>query len=55
MSWAQLLKRVFVIDLTTCPQCGGPLTFLTAIEDPTVIVKILAHLGLATRAPPKNT
>ncbi len=55
MSWAKLLKRVFVIDLTTCPQCGGPLTFLTAIEDPTVIVKILAHLGLATRAPPKNT
>ena len=54
MSWAQLLKRVFAIDITTCPQCGGPLTILAAIEDPAVIVKILAHLGLATRAPPKT-
>ncbi len=53
MSWAQLLKRVFAIDITTCPQCGGPLTILAAIEDPTVIAKILAHLGLPTRAPPR--
>ena len=53
MSWAQLLKRVFAIDITTCPQCGGPLTLLAAIEDPTVIGKILNHLGLPTRAPPK--
>jgi hypothetical protein len=55
MSWAKLLKRVFVIDLTTCPQCSGALTLIAAIEDPAVIVKILAHLGLPTRAPPKNT
>ncbi len=54
LSWAQLLKRVFAIDLTTCPQCGGPLTILAAIEDPTVIAKILAHLGLPTRAPPRS-
>ncbi len=54
MSWAQLLKRVFAIDITTYPQCGGPLTILAAIENPTVIVKILAHLGLPTHAPPKN-
>ena len=53
MNWAQLLKRVFAIDITICPQCGGPLTILAAIEDPAVIVKILAHLGLPTRAPPK--
>jgi hypothetical protein len=53
MSWAQLLTRVFAIDLTTCSQCGGPLTILAAIEDPSVIVKILSHLGLPTRAPPK--
>jgi len=33
MSWAQLLKRVFAIDITTYPQCGGPLTILAAIED----------------------
>ncbi len=54
MSWVQLLKRVFAIDITTCPQCGGPLTILAAIEDTTVIAKILAHLGLPTRAPPRS-
>ena len=52
MSWAQLLTRVFAIDITTCPQCGGALTLLAAIEDPAVISKILSHLGLPTRAPP---
>ena len=26
---------------------------IAAIEDPPVIIKILAHLGLATRAPPR--
>jgi len=53
LSWAQLLKRVFAIDITTCPQCGGPLTILAAIEDPAVIIKILTHLGLPSRAPPR--
>jgi len=53
MSWAQLLKRVFAIDITTCPQCGGTLTILAAIEAPAVIIKILSHLGLPTRAPPR--
>ena len=53
MSWAQLLTRVFAIDITACPQCGGELTLIAAIEDPAVIRKILTHLGLPTRAPPK--
>ncbi len=26
LKWAQLLKRVFEIDMTACPNCGGPLT-----------------------------
>jgi hypothetical protein len=54
ISWAQLLKRGFAIDITTCPQCGGPLTLIAAIEEPAVIAKILAHLGVPTRAPPKT-
>jgi len=29
------------------------LTILAAIDDPAVIGKMLAHLGLPTRAPPK--
>ena len=47
MSWARLLKRVFNIDLEHCPHCDGTLTIIAAILDPTVIAKILAHLGLS--------
>ena len=43
----------FEIDMTTCSKCGGPLTMIAAIEDPPVIQRILAHLGLPTRAPPR--
>ena len=54
MSWARLLKRVFDIDVEHCPHCGGTLKIIAAIEDPSVIAKILAHLGLPTRAPPRH-
>jgi len=54
MSWARLLKRVFDIDIERCPNCGSALKIIAAIEDPPVIVKILAHLGLPTRAPPRS-
>jgi hypothetical protein len=33
---------------------GGALKIIAAIEDPTVIAKILAHIGLSARAPPRS-
>ena len=54
MSWARLLKQVFDIDIEHCPNCGGALKIIAAIEDPPVIIKILSHLGLPTRAPPRS-
>ena len=54
MSWARLLKQVFDIDLEHCPNCGRDLKIIAAIEDPAVIVKILSHLGLPTRAPARR-
>ena len=49
--WARLLARVFSIDVETCPHCQGRVKIIAAIEDPAVIVKILEHLGLPSRAP----
>jgi hypothetical protein len=54
MSWARLLKRVFDIDIEHCPQCGAHLKIIAAIEKPAVIAKILTHLGLPARAPPRT-
>jgi len=49
MTWAQRLKRVFGIDIETCPACGGAVRIIACIEDPVVIEKILTHLD--ARAP----
>ena len=46
-------KRVFDIDIDRCPNCSATLKITAAIEDPSVIVRILAYLGLPTRAPPR--
>lgn len=61
ITWAQRLKRVFWIDISTCEHCGGAVRVIASIEDPIVIEKILAHLERreaasttphAPRAPP---
>ena len=44
MTWAQRLKRVFRIDIETCPACGGAVKVVASIEDPVVIRKILVHV-----------
>jgi len=45
------MKRVFSIDVLACAGCGGRLRFLATIEDPPIVTKILAHLGLPTALP----
>jgi hypothetical protein len=60
MTWAQRLKRVFGIDIETCPACGGAMRIIACIEDPVVIEKIFAHLDVkvaeaeAPRRPPSR-
>jgi hypothetical protein len=44
MTWAQRLKRVFIIDIETCETCQGQVKVIACIEDPVVIKKILEHL-----------
>lgn len=44
MSWMQRLKRVFAIDIETCPDCGGKLRVIACIEDSSLIEQILGHV-----------
>jgi hypothetical protein len=55
----QRLKRMFAIDIETCPHCGGTLRVIACIEEPLLIATILAHVqrrealfGNHTRASP---
>ncbi len=34
LCWAERLKRVFKIDITLCPKCGGRLRIIAAITQP---------------------
>ena len=52
MTWAQRLKRVFNIDVSICPQCGGEVKVIACIEDQAVINKILNHLQAKGALPP---
>lgn len=51
-TWAELLRRVFRIEVLKCPSCGGRRRLLTFLTHPDTIRRILAHLGLPTELPP---
>jgi hypothetical protein len=53
LSWAKLLKRVFKIDMEHCPNSGGDLKIIAAILEQPLIGKILTHLRLQARVPPR--
>ena len=50
-SWAELLRRVFLIDVLVCPRCGGTRRLLAAIHDPAAIRKVLGAMGLPAEVP----
>jgi hypothetical protein len=51
LPWAELLRRVFAIDVTRCPICLGPMAVIAYLTDPPVLAKIIAHLKLPTSPP----
>lgn len=53
LTWAQRLKRVFNIDITLCPLCGGTMRIIANITDPDIIQKILDHIE--AQPPPLKT
>jgi len=51
-SWAELMRRVFEIDVLECPCCHGRMRVLAAIVTREAIRAILDCLDLPSRAPP---
>jgi len=52
-SWARLLKRVFGLEMATCPLCQrGALRIIAVITQAEVIRKMLRHLKRAADPPP---
>jgi len=50
-TWAELLRRVYAVDILTCPRCGGVRRLLAAIQDPDSIERVLRAMGLPWQAP----
>ena len=51
IGWAKMLKRVFDIDIQTCPECGGQVKIISAIHNQQVIKRILSHIGESSKIP----
>ena len=51
VAWADLLRRVFALDVVACPDCGGRLRLLATIEERAVVEQILTHLRLPVDLP----
>ncbi len=50
-SWAELMRRVFGVDVLACPRCKGRCKVIALIHQPDVIVAILECLGLESSRP----
>ena len=44
-AWAELLKRVFAVDVLKCDKCGGRMKILCAVNPPVAIRKIRGSLN----------
>jgi len=49
--WAELLRRVFAIDVLRCALCGGRREVIAQLTDPAVVRAILMSRGLPTAVP----
>jgi len=53
LEWT-LMMRAYAVDVLRCPRCAGPMRLISLIEDGRVATRILMHLGLPARAPPRG-
>lgn len=50
--WAELMRRVFGLDVLRCPECRSQRRLISLITQRDVIIRILAHLELETDPAP---
>ncbi len=43
--WAELLRRLYAVDIEVCPRCGGEVRIIGFVTEPSVITRILSHLA----------
>jgi hypothetical protein len=51
LPWADLLRRVFVVDALECPRCQGRMRIVAAVREANAVERILRYLGHEPRAP----
>ena len=49
--WADLMRRVFELDVLACPRCDGRLRLIAVLEASDTTARILRHLHLPTEVP----
>jgi len=49
--WAELMKRVFQVELDKCSRCGSPMRLRAVITEPTNLARYLRHVDEATELP----
>ena len=47
--WAELLRRVFAIDVLRCARCGGSMRLIAFVKKKSVAENILRHLKLPSQ------
>ena len=50
--WANLMRRVFTVNVLACGRCGGRLRLIATLEASDTTRRILRHLALPTEVPP---
>jgi hypothetical protein len=53
LDWADLLRRVWAVEVMICALCGGQRRIIATIHEGPVARRILRHLGLDEFAPPR--
>ena len=51
LPWAELLRRVFLVDVLDCPRCHARMRIVAAVTEPGAVDRILRHLGERSQVP----